>query len=316
VKNGSRAAVVAAVIGVPLLLAVGVVFGVWLQRSFGMGTLLRSAGVLPPGPAPTATRTPAGLPVEYQGKLLLFALAGQSNMSGWSPLLPQQELHPRAFLFGNDYRWRQAQEPTDHPEGQVDLVSLDQGSDLGTSPGLAFAQRLLELQPEAAVGLIPCAKGDTTIAQWQRGLADDTLYGSCLKRIAAASSMGELAGVLFFQGESDALDPQQAGDRIVAGRDYGLHFTQYIADLRRDLQRPLLPFVFAQIGSQTAPEAYTNWAIVQDEQASVDLPCTAMITTEDLALHDGVHYTPESYQEIGRRFADAYAALVETQACK
>jgi hypothetical protein len=34
-----------------------------------------------------------------------------------------------------------------------------------------------------------------------------------------------------------------------------------------------------------------------------------MITTDDLALKDEFHFTTPSYEEIGRRFADAYWTL-------
>ncbi|MFO7679876.1 MAG: sialate O-acetylesterase [Chloroflexota bacterium] len=293
--------------------------GIWLQRTYGAGDLLRAAGVLPPRTETMGrpTRTAVGLPAEFQGQVSLFVLAGQSNMSGWAPLPAEQTLHPRAFVFGNDYLWRLAQEPIDHPDGQVDLISLDRGSELpGTSPGLSFAATLLDERPELVIGLIPCAKGDTTLHEWQRSLSDDTLYGSCLKRIAAASMMGELAGILFFQGEADALDPVEYGDRPLSAHNYGERFTQFIYDLRRDLERPNLPLVFAQIGSQTAPEAFINWTVIQEQQAAVDLHCVAMITTRDLALHDGVHYTSESYQTIGARFADVYVELTNAQVCE
>jgi len=304
-----------------MMFAIGLIGGIWLQRTYGAANLLRAAGVLPPHqeslPNPTPTRTAVGLPPEFHGQMALFVLAGQSNMSGWAPLLAEQTLHPRAFLFGNDYRWRLAQEPTDHPEDQVDLVSLDRGSELpGTSPGLAFATRLLEFQPEMAIGLIPCAKGNTTIHQWRRSLDDGTLYGSCLKRIAAASTMGKIAGILFFQGEADALNPEIYGERILSAEDYEERFNQFIEALRGDLNRPTLPIVFAQIGSQTAPEAFSNWEVVQQQQAAVDLPCVIMITTSDLSLYDGVHYTPESYQTIGRRFAEAYVRLLNEESCE
>lgn len=305
-------------LGALLLLGIGFVSGVWLQRTYGTGDLLRAAGVLPPRTEIVIrpTRTAVGLPAEFQGQLALFVLAGQSNMSGWAPLPAEQTLHPRAYLFGNDYLWRLAQEPTDHPEGQVDRVSLDLGRELpGTSPGLSFATTLLDERPEMVVGLIPCAKGASTIYEWQRRLDDNTLYGSCLKRIAAASTMGKVAGILFFQGEADALDPE-SDDRLLSAHNYGERFSQFISDLRHDLGRPTLPIIFAQIGSHEAPEAFINWTVVQEQQASVELPCVTMITTNDLPLHDGVHYTTESYQIIGERFAAAYVQLMQTQECE
>ncbi|HRQ37283.1 MAG TPA: sialate O-acetylesterase [Chloroflexota bacterium] len=304
--------------GLLLALMIGTAVGILFQRNVGLGNALRAAQVLPPLPPPPTlqpTRPPVGLPAEFHGRLALFVLAGQSNMSGWSPLPDEQTLHPRAFLFGNDYRWRLVSEPTDHPEDQVDLVSLDYGSGLGTSPGLAFAATLLDEYPDLIVGLIPCAKGDTTLTQWQRNLGDDTLYGSCLKRIAAASLMGELTGILFFQGEADALNPVVYGSRNPLGDAYGEHFIQFIHDLRHDVQQTNLPVIFAQLGSPPSPEGFPNWLLIQEQQAAVQLPCVTMITTDDLPLHDGLHFTSESYQTIGARFAEAYIEMIKTQEC-
>jgi hypothetical protein len=182
-------------------------------------------------------------------------------------------------------------------------------------PGMAFATTLLAAEPDLIVGLIPCAKGDTSIHQWQRSLGDDTLYGSCLKRIAAASTMGDLAAVLFFQGEADALDPQKFPERTLSAENYGEMFTRYVEDLRADLQQSDLPLVFAQIGSHSAPLDFVNWRVVQQQQAALDLPCTRMITTDDLALMDAVHFTSASYQTIGERFASAYLVLMASEAC-
>lgn len=290
--------------------------GLLLQRNMGLGNLLRAAGIWTPEADaetwPMQTRPAPGLPRGFQGQLALFVLAGQSNMSGWGDLPEQQTLHPRAFVFGNDYMWRPASEPIDDPRGQVDQVSLGSGR---MGPGMAFATTLLQAEPELVVGLIPCAKGDTSIHQWQRSLGDDTLYGSCLKRIAAASTMGDLAAVLFFQGEADALDPQKFSERVLSAESYGEMFARYIEDLRADLRQPDLPVVFAQIGSHSAPQDFVNWDLVKAEQAALDLPCTRMITTDDLPLMDAVHFTSASYQKIGERFAAAYLALMASEAC-
>ncbi len=255
----------------------------------------------------------AAAPQAFQGRVSLFVLAGQSNMSGWVRAPARQTLHPRAFVFGNDYIWRPASEPIDDPRGQVDEVSRSSGR---MGPGMAFATALLQAQPDLVVGLIPCALGDTTIAQWQRHLGDDTLYGSCLKRIDAAATMGKLAGVLFFQGESDALNPEYERDRLLSAENYGERFARFIHDLRADVKRPDLPIVFAQIGSRPASGAFVNWEMVQAQQAAVQLPCTTMISTADLPMEDGPHFTAEGYSEIGKRFAQAYVALTSSAACR
>ena len=298
--------------------AVGIMLGIVFQRNYGLGNTLRAAGLLTPFPTwtpipPTPTPTPFGVPEEFQGKLLLFILAGQSNMAGYSQLPARQAINPRVFLFGNDYRWKLAAEPVDSALGQVDEVSEDGGA--GFSPGLAFANAVLVQEPDLAIGLIPCAAGNTTIVQWQRDLSDTTLYGSCLKRVGAASPLGNIEGMLFFQGEADALDPEQNPNRALSAFDYAAKFSTFVTDFRGDLSLPKLPIVFAQIGSHTAPKAFTNWQVIQEQQATVKLPCTTMITTQDLPLSDGVHFTTESYQIIGERFAEAYLDLRSNQSC-
>lgn len=294
----------------------GAASGVLFQRYVGLGDTLRAAGIWEQRATaevlPTPTRPPRGLPQEFHGRLALFVLAGQSNMAGWGELPATQTLHPRAFVFGNDYVWRQASEPIDNPEGQVDPVSRSVGL---FGPGLAFATALLAERPEMGIGLIPCARGDTTISQWQRNLSDDTLYGSCLKRILAASTMGELAGVLFFQGEADALDPEQNPERVLSVANYGEMFAYYVDDVRSDVGQPDLPIVFAQIGTTTAVAAFPNWSLIQQQQAALNLHCARMITTKDLTLGDDVHYSTASYQLIGARFAAAYLELLADPNC-
>jgi hypothetical protein len=298
---------------------VGIVLGILFQRQYGAARMLRAIGVLDPLPTPTAvpptpTPTPAGVPEALHGKLSLFVLAGQSNMSGVGVVPADQPIDTRVFMFGNDYQWKIAAEPVDSPVRQVDKISEDGGA--GFSPSLPFALSLLETNPELRIGLIPCANGNTTIEQWQRHLSDSTLYGSCLKRIRAASTMGEVTAVLFFQGESDALDPATNQDRLLSAFDYETKFTTFIENIREDLGLSSLPVVFAQIGTNEVPQAFINWKVVQNQQASIELPCVTMITTLDLALQDGVHYTRESYRIIGQRFAAAYTDLVANQVCQ
>ena len=296
-------------LALPGALLVGIVAGWLLAGRLPLGLLLERAGVVTP-----ATFV---IPDEAQGQLELYVLAGQSNMSGRGELAAVPVTHPHIFLFGNDYHWRLAAEPLDDSRDQVDLVSMESPNDeAGYSPGMAFALALLADNPGRQIGLIPCAKGGTSLADWAPSWAGNTLYGACLQRIAAASMQGRLAGVLFFQGENDALRADAFPDDQVRTSDgYGALFTEWLTQLRRDLDRPELPIVFAQIGTNDRPEFFVNWELIQREQASVELPCTAMITTADLARRDAVHFTSASYDEIGARFARAYLELIDTTDC-
>ena len=141
----------------------------------------------------TAALTPSGataIPAEYQGKLKLFILAGQSNMSGRGEVPGDlKHTNPRVYLFGNDYQWKLAEEPVDSAVGQVDMVSEDR--DAGMSPSLSFAETLLGSKPEWAIGLIPCAKSSSSLLDWRQNDDPKSLYGSCLKRIQQAAANGQ-----------------------------------------------------------------------------------------------------------------------------
>lgn len=319
-----------------LWITLGLVPGVGVGFATHAWMQMRSERLAIEKPAPPPART--GIPLNEQGRLSLFVLAGQSNMSGRGALSAAQKAE-HVYVFGNDYRWKEAREPIDSAEGQVDEVSADRNAGLG--PGLAFALRLAELQPGKRIGLIPCAKGATTLFEWERRLGEDTLYGSCLKRVRAASLMGQVSGVLFFQGEWDAFDSQSdaplapvhvppnklPGSRVpfererFSGRPSLNHvshdrwkdmFEDLVDSLRSDLRDPALPVVFARIGTHKNPERYVHWQDVQRQQDEVSLPHVTMIETDDLTLADTVHFDTASYVTIGRRFAEGYVRSIET----
>lgn len=298
----------------------GLGLGILLQKYFPVGTLPGVLGtqlekmesqlnrLFKTGPY----NLQSGIPPEFQGQLSLIILAGQSNMSG-ADKVPKssQNTNLRVFVFGNNYRWRIAREPIDDPKGQVDKVFEDLKA--GYSPGTAFADSLVSRNQHMVIGLIPCVKWGSSIHEWQRNLSENSLYGSCLKRVRAASTMGKVAGLLFFQGESDALDPRKYPKKKLSPNNWSDKFVSFANDLRRDLSELNLPVVFAQIGNHRDLDKLINWKIVQDQQKNVKLPNSAMITTSDLALKDHVHLTAESSQIIGERFASAFWDLIQGQ---
>jgi hypothetical protein len=239
-------------VGIVLALFIGVTFGVALQKHYGVGDMFDVLGVNHrPFPAPTTLDVEDSIPEEFQGKLSLFILAGQSNIAGRGKVPKSgQNANSRVYVFGNDYRWRIAVEPIDNPSNQVDKVSKD--PDAGFSPALAFATSLLERRPDMVIGLIPCARGGSSIYQWRRSLSENTLYGSCLKRVRAASTVGNVAGVLFFQGEADAIAPELYQETVLLPNEWGDRFAVLVNNWRGDLGLPELPVVFAQIGTNKA----------------------------------------------------------------
>ncbi|MGP7796884.1 sialate O-acetylesterase [Sphingomonas sp. CLY1604] len=260
-----------------------------LPFPFALGAAVLLAGAAP---------VPAGPPVD------VYILAGQSNMSGRGALadLTQAEraVDPAILLYGNDGRWRPAREPLDDAAGQNDPVSADAKAAVG--PGLFFA-RALPRAPGRRIALLPCAKGGSSMAQWTPAPGRDTLYGSCMQRVRQAG--GRVAGLLWYQGETDAQDMAQAARW--SGRMRTL-----IAAFRRDLRAARLPAVVVTLADRPDRNAarFPAWAAVQGQQASLDLPGVALVPAAGLPLlADGLHLDTAAQRALGRRIAAAMTRL-------
>jgi hypothetical protein len=135
----------------------------------------------------------------------VFVVAGQSNASGRGfTLNSYTHASLKASMFGNDDAWKELTDATDSAVGQVDAVSLDTAAALGGSPWPIVATSILA-DTGFPVAFIPTSMGGTKILPWLPDADHSdatTLYGSMYRRIQAVG--GAVAGVLFFQGESDA----------------------------------------------------------------------------------------------------------------
>lgn len=290
--------------------------GILLQRFYTLGKIFANPGLqhlIPiapnvPDSITSLVQPEWDVPATERGNLKLFVLIGQSNMSGRgsldSPFVPKQ--HTSVYMFNKDYRWYPAREPLGSMALEVDWVAQDGGT--GVGPGLAFAEEILSKIPEAKIGLIPCARGASSIADWQPNVSQNSLYGACLKRVMAASPYGNVAGVLISQGEDDTLDPKLFPDRVLSPDSWGIKFASLVWTLRDDLNQSLLPVIFSQLPDYSEDQR-PHWTTVREQQAQVSLPNVRMIVTEDLTLEEGVHFGTESQVEIGRRFAEAYLAM-------
>lgn len=291
--------------------------GILFQRFLPIGTLLERVGLrdLLPVPRDIPENDPGyisrdwDVPIEDRGRLTLFVLMGQSNMSGRgslsSPHVPQP--HPQIFSFNKNFRWEPAKEPLGSGPHEVDWVASDGGT--GVGPGIAFARELLEQDPTLKIGLVPCARGSSSIDDWRRDLGQNSLYGSCLRRVRAASTYGTIAAVLFSQGEADAREtPDQPGQTLLPAT-WAVKFEKVIEALRDDLSQHQLPVLFTQLGSYVDNE-HPQWEIVKAQQAQVSMHNAILITTDDLLLQSDGHFDTETQTEIGRRFAKAYVDLV------
>lgn len=133
----------------------------------------------------------------------VFIVAGQSNASGRGT---NNQTYSHASLlasrFHNNYTWGDLVDPTDSNSGQPDSVSQDGDAAGSVWPLVAT---LLMADQSVPVAFVPCAKGGTSITEWQPGanhVDRATLYGSMNYRAFLTGAKA----VLWWQGETDGVD--------------------------------------------------------------------------------------------------------------
>lgn len=258
----------------------------------------------------------------------IWILAGQSNMEGvgeLTELLPPSE---QVWSFTSAGRWELACEPlhrfwesftTIHqnlirpglPENRKQLSDAALAEltarerKYGAGLGIAFGQAMAAAQ-KRPIGLLPCAHGGTSLDQWSPDLKHEggrSLYGAMFERIRLAG--GNLRGLLWYQGESDAWNAD-------TGASYRRRFEDWIARFRADIGDPQFPVLVVQIGRTTldCPNAGA-WSLVQQVQQELPerVPFTAVTAAVDLPLVDCIHINAGGLQRLGRRLARQALAM-------
>jgi type 1 glutamine amidotransferase len=240
----------------------------------------------------------------------LWVLAGQSNMEGVGDLIDVTPPDPRVMLLGMDGKWTQAEEPlhwlVDSPDpvhsGDPNTRAERSSSQhktrtKGAGLGLPFAVALTEATG-VPIGLIATAHGGTSMAQWDpanKAKGGDSLYGSMMRQVKLAG--GKVKGVLWYQGESDAMGG--------ACKVFPKVFSDFIAAVRADFGQPDLPFYYVQIGRFVNGSDPKGWNSVQNDQRLIvdRVPNTAVVSVIDLELDDLIHVGTQGQKRVGQRLA-------------
>lgn len=241
----------------------------------------------------------------------LWVLAGQSNMEGVGDLADVTPPDPMVQLLGMDGKWARAAEPLHWLVDSPDVIHSGNPDDRaqrsagyhrtrakGAGLGLPFAVTLAHATG-VPVGLVACAHGGTSMAQWdpaKKGEGGKSLYGSMLRQVKLAG--GKVKGVLWYQGESDA--------NADAAKVYPKVFADFIGAVRSDLGQPELPFYYVQIGRFIRDGSPRDWNAVQDAERRLveKVPNTAVVATVDLELDDLIHVGTQGLKRVGRRLAN------------
>jgi hypothetical protein len=214
----------------------------------------------------------------------LFILAGQSNMLGRGLPLSQGTPSDSELWNWRGGFWRIASDPLGTPTDPLN----------GIGPGMTFGTELLAADG-GTIGLVMCAVGSTGMSDWQPGQGP---FESCVRDAASA---GTVTGLLFLQGERDAMQ------RGLATK-WAAKFAKMLAGFRAVFGN--IPAVVAKIPDLTAPgHKYTQ--VVQDQQdlAATENTGVQAFSTADQPLADGLHFTVPAYKVIGERFANNWLDL-------
>jgi sialate O-acetylesterase len=246
----------------------------------------------------------------------LWVLAGQSNMEGVGNLVDVEPPNALVNSFDQTDRWGVAEEPLHRLVDAADRVHWRRNQQKepekmtgealekfianrkkGAGLGLPFAAEMVR-RTGVPIGLVPCAHGGTSMDQWDPALRDkggDSLYGATLRRVRLVG--GKVAGILWYQGESDA-NPK-------AAPVFRQKFEHLVKMFRADFGQASLPFYYVQIGRYINLSNPADWHLVQDMQlkAEATIPRSAMAPSIDLSLDDGIHVGTPDLKRLGGRLA-------------
>lgn len=217
--------------------------------------------------------------------LRIYLLIGQSNMAGRAPIdLQDLDTLAHVFLFTSQdsFPW----EPAANPLNKYSTIRKDLSlQKLG--PGFTFAKTMAVNQPGKNIGLLVNARGGTSIAEWLPGTK---FYNEAVSRTRAAMKYGELAGIIWHQGESDVRECNA----------YPLKLVQLVTALRNDFGNPELPFIAGEL-SEDKPERIAFNRMIS--RIPDTLTHSAVVLAKGLVTIDSTHFNSESQRILGKRYA-------------
>ena len=225
---------------------------------------------------------------ETPANLQLFLLIGQSNMAGRGKVTPaDQQTNPRIFMLDQACAWVPAKDP----------VHFDKPKVAGVGLCSEFARCVAAKEPDAKIGLVPCAFGGTSMDQWRPGSA---LYTNAVARMRVALKNGHLAGILWHQGEADS-----AAQKVAT---YPTRFAAMIAQLRKDLGAENVPIMVGELGRFRPASAPFNAML---PQVAAAVPKCAIVSAEGLGHGgDSLHFDTDALHLFGKRYFEAYERLI------
>lgn len=230
--------------------------------------------------------------VNPTAKMDLYLLIGQSNMAGRAVLEPQDKdtlINVFVYTGLKDNLWEKAANPLNKYSSIRKKISMQR-----LSPAYTFGKEMAEATSGKRIGLIVNARGGTSIDLWEAG---SEYYNEAVNRTKAAMEYGELKGIAWHQGETDAKKHATYLPKMKA----------LIEALRLEFKQPNLPFVVGQI-SPDKPMRLNFNQMIMELLTIVDK--VSVVSTENTSTVDSTHFDAVSQRLLGERYAKAMQQLL------
>lgn len=225
-----------------------------------------------------------------------FLLIGQSNMAGRGHFGEVPEIKNNKCYMLRMGRWQPMREPINPDRGIFDA------NHSGVGPSASFADEYAKYFNEE-IGLIPCADGGTKLEQWMPG---EILFDHAVMQTKLALRTSELAGILWHQGETDSIFKSDA-------ETYKDRFTEMITALIKEIgvQAPVIIGGLGDFVKDYNAHIYAD-DVTEALRTAAKEQGFGFVSTEGLPCQsDGIHFTPASYRELGKRYFEEYKNVVK-----
>ena len=245
--------------------------------------------------------TGASVSAEIDKPIKIFLLSGQSNMAGqlkeyWADVQsPYKDPFPQIQLWHNKRKQWGSLAPT-HRLG----------------PEIGFGHAIAKAFPNEDVRLVKYAINGTALYNdWAP--TDGSCYigfmaaaQGALANLEAKQLPYEIVGMLWLQGESDAVEKM--------GAEYEQNLSAFIEHMRSTFNTPEMPFILARVRNFYGKGEQAQMVRTAQQALAEQMPNVAWFDTDDLnPLVNGGHYGLAGTLEIGKRFAETYLDTVTSQ---
>lgn len=227
----------------------------------------------------------------------IYIMTGQSNMSGYGRDCSYDPPELGVHIYANDGSWKLATQPLNDSIDTVYPENAEHCS--GASPALSFA-RNLKNRLGVPIGLVAASLGGSPLSYWEPA-QNGKLYLAMLRRLEV---VGNIKGILWYQGCTDATDENEA-----LAETYYDRFCAMVGAWREKLGRlPILTVQLNRWPDKCASDSKDRaWGLVIDAQrrAALCLPEVYVVPSYDLAVVDGIHNSAGANVVLGERLANA-----------